>query len=108
MPDVIVATDSAAKIGVQNVALVGKATNISCSRPANPAALEAAARNAATGTGETLVRVGAQNWNGTAVTLKANPATMNKIAANAMVSWPPPIVAERRADGRQRWCPVSP
>ena len=51
LPSVIVSTDSTAKIGAQNVAWPTNATNISCSRPANPAAADATARNPATGTG---------------------------------------------------------
>ena len=51
-PSVIVSTDSSAKIGAQNSHWPTNATNISCSRPANPAAAEATARNPATGTGE--------------------------------------------------------
>ena len=46
------ATDRNAKIGTQNSYWPMNATNISWSRPANPAALDATARNAATGTGE--------------------------------------------------------
>ena len=52
LPTVIVAIDRNAKIGTQNSCWPANATNISCSRPANPATLEATARNAATGTGE--------------------------------------------------------
>ena len=54
----------------------------------NPAAFDAEARKAATGTGEPSYVSGAQNWNGTALTLNANPATMNRIDANASVSRP--------------------
>ena len=50
-PIVIVRIDSTAKIGVQNSYWAGKATNISWRSPAKPAALDAVARNAATGTG---------------------------------------------------------
>ena len=82
LPIVIVAIDRTAKIGVQNSCWFGKATNISCSRPANPAALDAVARNAATGTGAPSYVSGAQNWNGTALTLNAKPVTMNRIAAS--------------------------
>ncbi|GBC86896.1 hypothetical protein HRbin12_00895 [bacterium HR12] len=51
-PTVIVMMDRTAKIGVQNAYAAGKATNISWRRPVNPAAFDAVARNAATGTGE--------------------------------------------------------
>src|SRR5439155_20949739 len=85
---VIVAIESAAKIGVQKGDCAGNATNISCSRPAKPAAFDAVARNAATGTGAPSYVSGAQNWNGTALTLNANPATMNRIAASAIVARP--------------------
>src|ERR671930_627942 len=88
LPIVIVRIDSAAKIGVQNDYSLRNATNISWSSPANPAAFDAVARNAATGTGEPWYVSGAQNWNGTALTLNANPATMNRIAASASVSCP--------------------
>ena len=87
-PIVIVRIDSTAKIGVQNSHCAGNATNISWSRPANPAAFDAVARNAATGTGAPSYVSGAQNWNGTALTLNANPATMNRIAASTSVSCP--------------------
>jgi hypothetical protein len=50
-PTVIVNTDRAAKIGVQNSHVAANATNISWRSPANPAAFDAVARNAATGTG---------------------------------------------------------
>src|SRR3990172_9412055 len=81
-PITIVRIDSVAKIGVQNSCWAGNATNISWSSPANPAALDAVARKAATGTGAPSYVSGAQNWNGTALTLNANPATMNRIAAS--------------------------
>ena len=63
------------------------ATNINCSSPAKPAALEATARNAATGTGAPSYVSGAQNWNGNAETLNAKPTTTNRIAASAIGSW---------------------
>src|ERR671911_2313296 len=87
-PIVIVRIDSTAKIGVQNSYWTGKATNISWRSPAKPAALDAVARNAATGTGAPSYVSGAQNWNGTALTLNANPATMNRIDASTNVSCP--------------------
>src|SRR5262245_25157665 len=88
LPIVIVRIDSTAKIGVQNSYWFGNATNISCSSPANPAAFDAVARNAATGTGAPSYVAAAQNWNGTALTLNAKPATMNRIEANTRVSVP--------------------
>src|SRR5207342_664787 len=87
-PIVIVRIDNTAKIGVQNSYWAGKAANISWRSPAKPAALDAVARNAATGTGDPSYVSGAQNWNGTELTLNANPATINRIDANASVSRP--------------------
>ena len=88
LPTVIVAIDRNAKIGTQNSHCPMNATNISCSRPANPAAFDATARNAATGTGDPSYVSGAQNWNGKAETLNAKPTTTNRIAASANDSWP--------------------
>src|SRR4249919_1286951 len=73
LPSVMVAIEIAAKIGTQNAYWWMNATNMSCSSPAKPAALEATARKAATGTGAPSYVSGAQNWNGTADTLNANP-----------------------------------
>ncbi len=47
----MVRTDNVANSGTQNSHAGANATNISWRRPANPAALLATARNAATGTG---------------------------------------------------------
>src|SRR5438034_9973620 len=80
---VIVKKDRVAKIGAQKSALGRNATNMICSKPANPAAFDATDRNAATGTGAPSYVSGAQNWKGNAETLKANPATTNRIAASA-------------------------
>src|SRR6266545_3673068 len=85
LPIVIVATDSTANTGAQNSKRGAKATNMSCRRPANPAAFDATDRKAATGIGDPSYVSGAQNWNGTAETLKANPVTTNRIAARARV-----------------------
>ena len=52
LPRVIVSTDRSANSGAHVLARPGKATNISCSSPAKPAAFDATARNAATGTGD--------------------------------------------------------
>src|ERR671922_1062779 len=87
-PTVIVSTDSTANTGDQNSASGRNPRNISCSNPANPAAFDATDRNAATGTGDPSYVSGAQNWNGTALTLKPNPATTNRIAASTNVSCP--------------------
>src|ERR1044071_1532786 len=72
-----------AKIGAQKSALGRKATNMIWSSPANPAAFEATDRNAATGTGAPSYVSGAQNWNGNAETLNANPTATNSMAARA-------------------------
>ena len=105
----MVNTDRAAKIGVQNSAVPAKATNISWRSPANPAAFDAVARNAATGTGAPSYVSGAQNWKGNAETLKANPATMNRMAASTMVSCPCGRVPESDRPISVRFvCPVTP
>jgi hypothetical protein len=80
---VIVSTDSTANTGAQNSARGRNPVNMSWRRPANPAALEATERKAATGTGEPSYVSGAQKWNGTEDTLKANPATTNSTAPMA-------------------------
>ena len=72
-PIVIVRIDRTAKIGVQNSYWAGNATNISWRSPAKPAAFDAVARNAATGTGAPSYVSGAQNWNGTARDLEGEP-----------------------------------
>ena len=51
LPIVIVSTESVAKIGAQKACSGRNAMNISWRRPAKPAAFDALARNAATGTG---------------------------------------------------------
>ncbi len=51
-PIVMVRMASTAKIGVQSSAVGAKPTKVICRRPANPAALEATDRNAATGMGD--------------------------------------------------------
>src|SRR5438445_5475167 len=79
----MVKTHRMPKIGAQKCASGRNAWNMSCSSPTNPAAFEATERNAATGTGEPSYVSGAQNWNGKADTLKANPATTNRMAASA-------------------------
>jgi hypothetical protein len=89
LPSVIVTSESAAKIGTQKVYWPTNATNISWSRPANPAVFDATPRNAATGTGAPSYVSGAQNWNGTALTLNANPTVTNRIAAFARVACAP-------------------
>src|SRR5437763_9327722 len=81
LPMVIVAMESAANSGDQKSAFGANATNMSWRSPANPAALDATERNAATGTGAPSYVSGAQNWNGTAETLNPNPATTSRIAA---------------------------
>src|ERR671910_2646167 len=86
-PIVIVRIERTAKIGVQNSYCAGKATNISWRSPAKPAAFDAVARNAATGTGAPSYVSGAQNWNGNAETLNAKPTTTNRIDASAIASW---------------------
>ena len=108
LPSVIVAIDRTAKIGVQNACWLMKPTYMSCSSPANPAALDATARNAATGTGAPSYVSGAQNWNGTAETLNANPMTTNRIAQNASVSFAASMFAKPRAIASSRVAPVSP
>src|SRR5437763_1266496 len=80
---------SAANSGDQKSAFGANATNMSWRSPANPAALDATDRNAATGTGAPSYVSGAQNWNGTAETLNPNPATTSRIAARESVSAPP-------------------
>ena len=45
-----------------------------------PPAFDATDRNAVTGVGEPSYVSGAQKWNGTALTLKANPISDRKIA----------------------------
>ena len=85
------------------------ATNISCSRPANPAALEATARNAATGTGAPSYVSGAQNWNGTAETLNANPVDDEQDRGRRPASPSrPPTAASRSPIAARRVVPVSP
>ena len=107
-PSVIVTSDSATNIGTQNAYWCTNATNISWSNPAKPAALDATARNAATGTGAPSYVSGAQNWNGTAETLNANPTTTNRIATSASVSFGPEIVDRPRATASRCSEPVSP
>ncbi len=46
----------------------------------NPPALEATDRNAVTGVGAPSYVSGAQKWNGTALTLNANPTSERNIA----------------------------
>src|SRR5262245_49963554 len=84
----IVKTQRIPKIGAQKCASGRNAWNISCSRPTNPAALDATDRYAATGTGDPSYVSGAQNWNGNAETLNANPATTNRMAASARFELP--------------------
>src|SRR6266496_2085614 len=102
-PMVIVNSESTAKIGAQKSARGRNATNMIWRSPANPAALDATDRNAATGTGAPSYVSGAQNWNGKAETLKANPATTNRIAARARLEFPAEpasfdAITERRVD----------
>src|SRR5439155_14770011 len=82
-PNVMVNSEKMANIGAQKLARGRNATNMIWRSPANPAAFEATDRNAATGTGAPSYVSGAQNWKGNAETLKANPATTNRIAAKA-------------------------
>src|SRR6188474_3224974 len=87
-PSVMVRIDSTAKIGAQKSATGANAMNISWSSPANPAALDGTDRNAATGMGAPSYVSGAQKWNGTLDTLKANPATTRTMAAS-VIDWSP-------------------
>jgi hypothetical protein len=82
LPIVIVRIDMIAKPGAHTSVWWMKPTNMRLSNPANPAALDATDRNAATGIGEPSYVSGAQKWNGTADTLKPNPAMMSRIDAN--------------------------
>src|SRR5688572_1211199 len=104
---VIVAADRTKKSGDQKSALGANARNMSWRRPANPAAFDATDRNAATGIGAPSYVAGAQNWNGTADTLNANPATTKKIAASGSAPSPAgPVRAS--AIPSSRMLPVTP
>src|SRR5712691_4806477 len=104
---VMVAIDSATKIGAQKSARGRNPTNMIWRRPSNPAAFDATYGNAATGTGAPSYVSGAQNRNGTADTFNANPATTNRIAASARFE-PPAFVARTRAMTVSRVEPVTP
>src|SRR2546423_8785437 len=105
---VMVRMDSTAKMGAQKSALGANPTNISCNNPAKPAAFDATDRNAATGMGAPSYVSGAQKWNGTLDTLKANPATTNKMAASEMVSVHPCSPPSLAAIPARRVDPVTP
>src|SRR5439155_3035279 len=107
-PRVIVTSDRATNRGTQNAYSWTKATNINWSRPANPAADDATPRNAATGTGDPSYVSGAQNWNGTALILKANPTTTKRIAALARISFAPDSSSSPALTAASWRCPVSP
>ena len=101
-------SDRATNRGTQNAYSWTKATNINWSSPANPAADDATPRNAATGTGDPSYVSGAQNWNGTALILKANPTTTKRMAALARVSFAPDSCCSPALTAASwRW-PVSP
>src|SRR5437764_160566 len=72
----------------RNMVMATAASGARWPSPANPAAFDATERKAATGTGAPSYVSGAQNWNGNAETLNANPATTNRIAASAMFDVP--------------------
>src|SRR5215203_5088785 len=78
LPTVIVSTDSTQTNGPYTPSSVGRATK--------PADLDATDRNAVTGSGAPWYVSGAQVWNGTADTLKANPAMTNTIATTVSPS----------------------
>ena len=100
-------SESTTKIGAQKSARGRNATNMSCRRPANPAAFDATARKAAIGTGAPSYVSGAQNWNGNADTLNAKPPTTNRIAASASEE-EPTGVARLAAMPASRVVPVTP
>src|SRR5690349_3438741 len=60
-----------------------KPTNNNRSSTAKPAAFDAVDKNPATGVGAPWYTSGAQNWNGTMVTLKPRPTTINAIRPKA-------------------------
>src|SRR6266571_8874775 len=87
-PRVMVNSENTAKMGAQKSARGRNPTNMIWRSPAKPADFEATERNAETGTGEPSYVSGAQNWNGNAETLKANPATTSRMAARARFDAP--------------------
>src|SRR5947207_4953237 len=97
---IIMNKENTAKMGAQKSARGRNATNISWSSPAKPAAFDATDRNAATGTGDPSYVSGAQNWNGNAETLKAKPATTNRMAARAMFELPTEVLRDAAMPAR--------
>src|SRR4029453_2597804 len=82
--------DSAARIHISGRTTSGRSANpmiTSCTRGTNPAALDDTERNAVIGVGAPSYVSGAHVWNGTADTLKPNPAmqkTMASVIAGAL------------------------
>src|SRR5688572_32573977 len=62
LPSVIVSTQRMANPGAHTFVWCPNATNMICSSPAKPAALDATERKAATGIGEPSYVSGAQKW----------------------------------------------
>src|SRR5262245_59286645 len=83
LPTVIVRADSTQTSGPYTPSAVGKAMKITAIRATNPAAFADTDRKAVTGVGAPSYVSGAQVWNGTADTLKANPAMTNATATTS-------------------------
>ncbi len=72
----------------------------------NPPALDATDKNAVTGVGAPSYVSGAQKWNGTALTLNANPTSDRKIAT-ATSGWSDAFVSYAEIS-ESRVVPVTP
>src|SRR6476620_10897937 len=83
LPIVMVSAASTHTSGPYTRSAVGNATKITRISATNPAAFDDTDKNAVTGVGAPSYVSGAQVWNGTADTLKANP-TMQKTMPSVM------------------------